>query len=59
MDLEMLRDILSDEEFQEYERLLYMGEEPYTPQWYTTQEMIQEILSKYNLGNPSDPYGMG
>lgn len=59
MSLEELEELMTPEDFQEYERLYFMGEEYLSPQWYTTQDMMQDILANYGLNNPSDPYGMG
>jgi len=42
----------------QYENLYYIEGESYA-QHYTTMDMMQEILSKYGLDNPSDPYNIG
>ncbi|MGL5963587.1 MAG: hypothetical protein ACRCZ2_04230 [Fusobacteriaceae bacterium] len=58
--LEELRDTLSEVDFSEYESLICASEseEVNTPQWYTTKDMQNKILKKYNLES-NDPYGVG
>ena len=58
MHLEELEKLMSPKDYNEYERLYFMKEDVYSPEWYKIQDMIQEILAKYNLDTPDDPYGL-
>ncbi|MGL5349628.1 MAG: hypothetical protein ACRDA0_03560 [Cetobacterium sp.] len=57
ISLEDARDILSEQDFEEFENLEYASqdEEYQSAQWYTTRSMMNEILAKYNL-ETSDPF---
>lgn len=58
--LEEVKDIFSEEDYNEYENLIYISqsEDAYSAEWYTTKDMQNKILAKYGLSS-SDPYGMG
>lgn len=58
MSFEKLEELMSPEDFKEYERLYSMKEDVYSPQWYNIQDMMQKILAKYGLDTPDDPYGI-
>ena len=58
MNLKELEKLLSPKDFNEYERLYSMKEDVYSPQWYKIRDMMQEILAKYGLDTPDDPYGL-
>ena len=58
--LEELREVLTEEDYNEYESLICASEsEEYeSPQWYTTKDMQNDILRKYGLST-NDPYVVG
>jgi|GEM_PF-4493044 len=58
MHLEELEKLMSPKDYNEYERLYFMKEDVYSPEWCKIQDMMQEILAKYNLDTPDDPYGL-
>jgi len=58
MSFEKLEELMTPEDFKEYERLYSMKEDVYSPQWYNIQDMMQKILAKYGLDTPDDPYGI-
>ena len=58
MSFEKLEELMTPEDFQEYEKLYAMKEDVYSPQWHTIQDMMQKILAKYGLDTPEDPYGI-
>lgn len=58
MHLKELENLMSPKDFSEYQRLYSMKEEVYSPQWYKIQNMMQEILGRYSLDTPDDPYGL-
>ncbi|UUV19422.1 hypothetical protein NRK67_08295 [Fusobacteria bacterium ZRK30] len=57
MSIEKLEELMTPEDFREYQRLYSMKEDVYSPQWYAIQDMMQKILAKYGLDTPEDPYG--
>ncbi len=58
MYLKELENLMSPKDFSEYQRLYSTKEDVYSPQWYKVQNMMQEILAKYGLDIPDDPYGL-
>ncbi len=58
MDLDELEEIMTPKDFEDYMDLCNVSEEIYTPQWFITEEMKQEILDKYGLDDLEDPYEM-
>lgn len=51
---------LNENDYKYFEDLYYtqLGEEHLSPQWYTTREMMQQILKKNNLAD-EDPFDLG
>lgn len=58
MDLDELEEIMTPKDFEDYMDLCDANDEIYTPQWFITEDMKQEIIEKYGLDDPNDPYGM-
>lgn len=60
ISLETAEQIFTSTDFEEFENLHNIsGDEEYlSPQWYSTREMMQEILNKYPNINDNDPFDM-
>ncbi|MCS5423062.1 MULTISPECIES: hypothetical protein [Psychrilyobacter] len=56
MRLEELEEIMSPEDFKEFEALYFAKEDVYSPQWYILQEMMEKILAKYGVDTPDNPH---
>lgn len=60
INLEQAKAELDNKDFEIFEELFYiqLAEEHLSPQWYTTREMMQQILRKYDLDD-GDPFDLG
>lgn len=60
LTLDQAQEILKPEDYEEFENLFWISqsEEYLSPQWYTTRQMMQEILIKNNCDD-GDPFDFG
>lgn len=58
--LEKAKEKLPTKVYDEFENLYFISQEEddLSPQWYTTRQMMQELLKEYNLDD-KDPFDFG
>ena len=55
-EIEDFEEIMTTRDFEDYMELCGEDHEKYTREWFKTEDLKQEILEKYGLDNPEDPY---
>ncbi|MCS5420630.1 MULTISPECIES: hypothetical protein [Psychrilyobacter] len=56
MNLEELEEVMTKRDYENYMELCEEDHEKFTQEWFETEDLKQEILEKYGLDNPEDPY---